>query len=69
MEGNIRVGTVVRLKSGGPKMVVDKLMVEDDYENPRQRWADVFCSWFAKGEHGSVMRRREIFASSTLEEA
>jgi len=38
------VGQVVRLKSGGPNMTIAKM--EDDVNNPNNKNAFAFCSWF-----------------------
>jgi len=44
MTANFKVGEVVRLKSGGPDMTVGQL--EDDVNNPANKNAFAFCSWF-----------------------
>ena len=44
MTASFKVGDVVQLKSGGEKMTVGKM--EDDVNNPANKNAFAFCSWF-----------------------
>jgi uncharacterized protein YodC (DUF2158 family) len=49
----LKIGDVVRLNSGGPKMTVEKLNCGDEY-------MEVRCTWMVGGEHRYAFFRPEM---------
>jgi len=56
-ETQLKVGDVVQLKSGGPKMTV---------ESDESAGAKVSCVWFANTAHGPDVVTRDVFESPCL---
>lgn len=48
IKGRIKIGDIVRLKSGGPKMTVTKIGNEFQGYVGKD---SVACDWFVRGEH------------------
>ncbi|MEJ5020628.1 DUF2158 domain-containing protein [Ochrobactrum vermis] len=64
MSDEIKVGSVVQLKSGGPRMTVngiDHAMGEDDR-------LSAWCDWFVE-ERGSLQQKNGVFPLTSLEPA
>ena len=65
MDGKFKVGDIVRLKSGGPKMTI--VSVKDREDDKIQ---DVHAEWFTKQFAKSVTndkKERDYFVSPSLE--
>jgi uncharacterized protein YodC (DUF2158 family) len=56
MAQSFKVGDIVQLKSGGPKMTVDEIRVPFNQSEP-----DIHCVWFAGSK-----RERAAFSPDTL---